>query len=244
MFRAAMNRGDDCKSCARTRADVNLIAQRIGHDLRAPLRAMKTLPEWIVEEFEEEGGTANVQAIEYLDLITAKAILMERMLAGLLEYALVADPAAKFCKIDVTAKISDIADRHLPQDRFEISIAPELSHIEVAEEDFEACFNHLISNAVQHNEERPPKVRVTAHLQDTTAVFEIADNGPGIDPQFHQRIFEPFARLQPREEGEASGLGLAIAKKIAENWGGVLTIQSELGRGTCFKFSFPVEPSG
>jgi signal transduction histidine kinase len=243
MLRAAMTRADECTSCAQTRADMNLIAHKIGHDLRAPLRAMKTLPEWIVEEFEEQGSTIPSQAIEYLDLITTKTILMESMLAGLLEYALVADPAASPSIIDVPTKISEIADMHVPEGRFDISIAPPLSKIEAVAEDFEICFTHLISNAVKHNDKATPKVHIEAHMQDETAIFLIADNGPGIDPQFHQRIFEPFAQLKSRKKGDGSGLGLAIARKVAESWGGALNLQSDMGHGTCFKFSFPVAVS-
>ncbi len=240
MLRAAMDTSTECKNCTTPEA-VNMIAHRIGHDLRAPLRALKILPEWISEEFESAETDIPPNAQQFLEMITSKAVQMEGLLAGLLEYALVADPEATVSCVDIPAVIDEVARRHLAQGAYEIEVAPELSTLAVIREDLSSIFKHLISNAVLHNDQCDSHVRVTGRLHGETAIFCVEDNGPGIEREFHQRIFEPFAILKPRDEAGGSGLGLAVAQKIADSWDGRVTVRSELGKGSRFQFEFPVE---
>jgi signal transduction histidine kinase len=240
MLRAAMDTSTECKNCTTPEA-VNMIAHRIGHDLRAPLRALKILPEWISEEFESAETDIPPKAQQFLEMITSKAIQMEGLLAGLLEYALVADPEARVSCVDIPAEIDEVARRYLDEGAYEIEVASELSTLVLIREDLSTVFRHLISNAVLHNDQCDLHVRVTGQLHGATAIFCVEDNGPGIEKEFHQRIFEPFAMLKPRDEARGSGLGLAVAQKIADCWDGRITVRSELGKGSRFQFEFPVE---
>ena len=240
MLSATVSASNDSKDCAGCN-EMNRLAHRIGHDLRAPLRAMAMLPEWIAEEFEDAQTDIPPRAHKFLDLISSKAAQMEGQLAGLLEYALLGEATATVCSVDISSELTNIAQKYLDDGAYEIEVAPDVSTLMVAREDFQALFSHLISNAVLHNDQPDPHVRVTAHLDGSMAIFRVEDNGPGIKEEDHQRIFEPFEILVARDSAKGCGLGLAVVQKIADRWKGRITVRSELGQGACFEFQFPVE---
>lgn len=230
----------ECRPCP-ARDEMNVLARRIGHDLRAPLRALQILPEWIAEEFETVETEVPAQASEYLDMIKSKASQMDGLLTGLLEYALVANPEVKTKSIDPEAEIKELAQASLKTGTYEIAIDPALSGVMVVQEDFRVLFQHLLTNAVRHHGQGTAYVHIKGDLVNNTAVFWVEDNGPGIEEKFHQSIFEPFTTLKSRDEVQGSGLGLAVVKKIVECWGGEISIRSEIGRSTVFQLQFPAE---
>src|SRR6185436_14615620 len=97
-------------------------------------------------------------------------------------------------------------------------------------------------NSIKHHH-NPSTGRVEIHAEiktqdrDKLVEFVVSDNGPGIEAKFHQRIFEMFQTLQPRDQVEGSGVGLALVKKLVESRGGVVEVESELGAGACFRFT-------
>ncbi|AZV77847.1 sensor histidine kinase [Parasedimentitalea marina] len=240
MFRQEMNVPGTCVNCP-ARDELNMLARRIGHDLRAPLRALQILPEWIAEEFDTAKTDVPTEVSEYLGMMKSKAGQMEHFLVGLVEYAQIANPKAMTSSIDPCAEINALAQVVLKDATYEINISSELAGLKVFREDFLIIFRHLISNAARHHGQGIVHVRVTGRLQNQTAFFEVDDNGPGIEEKFHQRIFEPFVTLKPRDEVEGSGLGLAVVKKIIEHWDGKLSVHSETGHGAAFKLQFPAE---
>ena len=99
---------------------------------------------------------------------------------------------------------------------------------------------NLIGNAIKHHDQRQAGVvQIRAQEQENYIEFQVTDNGPGIDSQYHARIFGIFQTLKPRNEVEGSGMGLAIVKKIIESRGGRIDIQSSLGDGATFRFTWP-----
>jgi light-regulated signal transduction histidine kinase (bacteriophytochrome) len=105
-------------------------------------------------------------------------------------------------------------------------------------------FKNLVSNAVKFNVSERPTVTVSASDENGFARIEVADNGIGIDPRYHDRIFDLFERLHPQEEFEGTGAGLAICKKIVEGYGGKMWVESEPGKGSTFIFTLPKAEKG
>jgi light-regulated signal transduction histidine kinase (bacteriophytochrome) len=100
-------------------------------------------------------------------------------------------------------------------------------------------FQNLIGNAVKFRGERSPEIQVSARRQGEEWVFAVRDNGIGIEPQYHERIFLVFQRLHTRKKFPGTGIGLAICKKIVERHGGVIWVESQPNQGSTFYFTIP-----
>jgi light-regulated signal transduction histidine kinase (bacteriophytochrome) len=98
---------------------------------------------------------------------------------------------------------------------------------------------NLVSNAIKFHDDKAPRVEISATRHRNEFVFAVKDNGIGIDPRYHDKLFHMFQRLHTREEYPGTGIGLAVAMKIVERHGGRIWVESEIGKGSTFMFTLP-----
>ncbi|MEM9509993.1 MAG: ATP-binding protein, partial [Cyanobacteria bacterium P01_E01_bin.35] len=126
----------------------------------------------------------------------------------------------------------------LPVAEFEIAIAPDLPTLKTNAILLQQVFTNLISNAIKYHPQNKGKITISVAEQKLFYQFGVADDGQGIDPQYHERIFTIFQTLQARDSIESTGIGLSIVKKIIEDQGGIIWVESQLGEGSAFYFTW------
>jgi light-regulated signal transduction histidine kinase (bacteriophytochrome) len=224
----------------RSNADLQEFAYAASHDLKAPLRAIAHLAEWIREDVGEIGTP---DTIENLALLQGRVARLQMLLDGLLAYSRVgrADTAAEY--VDIAEVVRDVtAMLELPPG-FVIACEGDMPVIRIHRTPIQMVFKNLISNGVQHHDRAEGRVTVTMRLLDGVAEFRVSDDGPGIPKQFQDRIFVIFQTLTSRDDKESSGIGLAIVKKKVESNGGKICVESDPpARGATFVFTWKITP--
>jgi PAS domain S-box-containing protein len=221
---------------ARRNSELDRFAYAVSHDLKAPLRAIANLSAWIEEDLGE-----NVPEVgkEHLDLLRKRVYRMENLIDGLLDYSRVGRLEVKTETTDVKRLIEEVVDSLMPPLRFSIEVASPLPVFVTRRSLLSRVFLNLIGNAVKHHDRPDGRVRVACIPRETCYEFSVSDDGPGIDPKFHEKIFLIFQTLVSRDTRESTGIGLAIVKKIIETEGGEIAVESDTGRGTTFRFTWP-----
>jgi len=221
--------------------DLDQFAYVASHDLKAPLRAISNLSEWIEEDLM---GEISIENQAQMQLLRRRVHRMDALLDGLLEYSRVGRVPTQVESIDVEELLAEILDTLEPAEtfKFDIMSMPTLNGRKLL---LKQVFTNLIDNAIKHHPSQSGLVKISAiDLGGDRYEFAVTDDGKGINPQFHKRIFNVFQTLQARDVKESTGIGLAIVKKIVESEGGQIWLKSELGKGASFHFTWlnlPIE---
>lgn len=214
--------------------ELDQFAYVASHDLKAPLRAIANLSEWLEEDLAGQLPPDNEQQLR---LLRGRVHRMEALINGLLEYSRVGRIEATAETVDVNALLAEVVDTIAPPSTFTIDIAAMPTFTTKALL-LRQVFTNLISNAIKHHDRSDGRVSVTVKDQGTEYEFAIADDGPGIDPEYHQKIFTIFQTLEARDTKENTGIGLSIVKKILETEGGTIRVESQEGYGSTFFFTW------
>lgn len=212
----------------------------VAHDLKAPLRAISNLSEWIEEDLE---GTLTADTQQQMDRLRGRVRLMESTINGLLDYARAGRTDATIETVSVDRLLTETIDSLSPPPTFEIAIAPGMPTLQTKRLLLSQVFANLIGNAFKHHDRSDGSIHVSSRKQGDFYEFAIADDGPGIAPADRERVFVIFQAANPQKNPDSSGIGLAIVKKIVETAGGTIRLESELGRGTTFYFTWPEDRS-
>jgi len=208
----------------------------VSHDLKAPLRAIFKLSEWIEEEL---GPAVSGTLQKNLTLLRGRVFRLEALINGLLEYAKVGRTNSKKEVVNTLVLIDEVIDMLAPPSNVTINIQANLPVFETAKIPFQQVFFNLLSNAIKYNDKEKGVINITANTSEKFYEFSVEDNGMGIDPIYHEKVFVIFQTLESRDKVEGTGIGLAILKKSIEDMGGTIRLQSELGKGARFTFTWP-----
>ena len=222
------------KRIGKINKELNDFAYIVSHDLKAPLRGIKTITEWIIEDYADkldESGKKN------LDLLTSQVDHMYSLIDGILKYSRAVNAKGEKEKIDLNDLIPTIVDMVSVPNHIEMIVDDNLPVITYERTQITQVFQNLLSNAVKYMDKPEGKIRVGFVEEEETWKFSISDNGPGIPKKYHEKVFEIFQTLKPSGEFESTGVGLTLVKKIVENCGGTVWIESELGQGSTFLFT-------
>ena len=190
---------------------------------------------WLGEDLDGQIPEENQQQLK---LMQSRVERMDGLIQGLLEYSRVGRQNLSVEKINIGDLVKDAIDSLAPPSEFKIVVAPDMPSLETEKLLLNQVFTNLISNAIKYHPHNSGNIMISVKEQDEFYEFAVADDGLGIDPKYHDRIFGIFQTLQARDAIESTGIGLSIVKKIVEDRGGKIRIESQLGEGATFYFTW------
>ncbi len=211
------------------------------HDLKEPLRNINSFTALLRREVQ---SVASENAKEYMSYILKNTQQMNMLIQDVLEYSSVSKSEESIKTIDlneVIQKITGSFSQSIKEKTASIYINQSLPHLKGRPSKVYFLFKNIIENGIRYNENANPEIRIDLKKEGQFYIFSIADNGIGIEPAYHKKIFEMFKRLHTRMNYTGSGLGLSLCKKIVHNFEGEIWLDSKLGQGTTFYFSIPVD---
>lgn len=204
------------------------------HDLKSPLNAIKQLVTWISEDCST---ILPNDSKKHFKLLKQRTQRMESLLNDLLEYSRLSNLKASYQPINLKILIADISFLlDIPKT---FSIVVDDKTVWVTPEAIEIVLRNLILNSIKHHHTGSGKIHIQCDFDEYCTTVKVIDDGPGIDPQYHNQVQEMFQTLKPRDEVEGSGMGLAITSRVMENLGGSLNIESDGVNGTKIIISWP-----
>jgi len=208
------------------------------HDLKSPLRAIDNIAQWLEEDI---GESLTESSRRHMDELHKRIKRMEKLLDDTLEYARIGHDQNqnKPDIIDAYTLIQDVLALSAPPTGFKVEIGKTMADLRVNRLPLQQIFYNLINNAFKHHGGESGVIKVDVAEMPDRYVFGIKDDGVGIPEEYHQKIFEMFQTLKPRDRSEGSGMGLAFVKKILMNYGCEITVDSKPGEGTIFRFAWP-----
>jgi PAS domain S-box-containing protein len=221
--------------------ELNRFVYVVSHDLKAPLRAIANLSKWIEEDL---CGQLSSDSQRNLELLRSRVHRMQAMIDGLLEYSRVGRLKVATETTDVGELLDEVLDSLAPPATFTIEVQPQMPTIVAKRLLLSQVFSNLIGNAIKHHHRSDGRIEISATEKGDYYEFTVSDNGPGIAPEHHDKIFGIFQTLKSRDLKESTGIGLSIVKKILETEGGEMILESERGQGTTFRFTWRRQPLG
>jgi len=209
-------------------------AHIVSHDLKAPLRAISKLSNWLIHDHYD---SINEDGQEKLDLIINRVKRMDRLIDGILQYSRMGREKTGNELVDLNRSISDAIEIQSIPNNLRLKIQKGLPTVAGNRIRFEQIFQNLISNAVKFMDKPDGIIKINCKDSSVCWTITVSDNGPGIDQKYHEKIFQIFQTLSSRDEHENTGIGLTLVKRIIENYGGNIWIDSTPGIGSNFHFT-------
>ena len=216
--------------------ELKRFAHVVSHDLKAPLRAVANLSQWIEDDLE---GTLSTDTQYQMTLLRRRVDRMATTIDGLLNYACIGPSNTVPEEFSVTELITEAIDSLAPPPTFNLVLSPDLPTLTTHRLRLFQVFSNLIGNAIRHHNRSDGSIDISCKDYGDFYEFIVTDDGPGIDPEHHEKIFAIFQSINPQNSPDSTGIGLSIVKKIVETEGGTLRLDSQLGQGAAFYFTWP-----
>jgi signal transduction histidine kinase len=206
------------------------------HDLKAPLRGIANLATWLEEDLR---GKLTEATREQLRLLRDRVQRMHALIEGLLEYSRIGKVAQSMTSVDSGELMAEVIDSLSPPDEFTVEVAANMPTLYTDRLHLYQVFSNLVGNSIKHGRGKQNRTRVTVQKMGEYYEFTVTDDGPGIAPEYHDKIFMMFQTLAVNDYGSNTGIGLALVKKLVQEHGGSIALESEKGSGATFRFSWP-----
>lgn len=231
---AEVNLTDALIDLEKNNKELDQFAYVVSHDLKAPLRAINNLAEWIVEDMPEMPDDVR----KNLSLLRGRILRMENLINGVLDYSRIGRTKIEKESIDLNELVGHIVESLIPVENYKVTVSnlPVVFNAKIL---LYQVFSNLFSNAVKYNDKEQGIIDCSYTDTEDFHQFTIADNGPGIEPEYRDKVFGVFQTIQARDKKESTGIGLSIVKKIIDEGGGSIHIETNNNGGASFVFTVP-----
>lgn len=224
----------------KTNKELKEFAYVVSHDLKAPLRGIHTLVDWICKDYQDK---LDDTGREHLRLLATRVRRMRDLINGVMQYSRISRTEEEAEHINLNELVLETMDLLSPPSHIDITIETELPHTEWEPTPITQIFQNLISNAIKYMDKDEGMVRINCLDEGDSWQFSVSDNGPGIEEKYFEQIFRVFQTLVSKDRYESTGIGLAVVKKCVDKYGGRIWVTSQVGEGTTFHFTLPKEPN-
>nr|MBA3454292.1 GAF domain-containing protein [Deltaproteobacteria bacterium] len=225
----------------KSNAELDQFAYVASHDLKAPLRGIANLAEWIEDDL---GERMDDQAREHMNLLKGRVIRLENLIGGILAYSRAGRDGGDSTPIALAALTREVWELLAPPETAHLTLAGTFPTIEASRVQLQQVLMNLIGNALKYNQGRDLHIEVGVRRDGDRWVIWVKDDGIGIAPEFQDRIWGLFQTLERRDKIESTGIGLSVVRKIIEAHKGRTWVESELGAGATFYFTWPAGSEG
>ena len=221
----------------RSNEDLESYSYAVSHDLKTPLRTVRSFVSFLIEDYGEK---LDKTGVDYLTRMKAAVTHMDNLIEDVLTLSRVGRKISDLEAIDTKKLFQEILlEIKETGSKAKISIPKELPIIQTQNAWIRPLFHNLINNGIKYNKSKLPTVKIEYQSSVGEHLFSVVDNGIGIEKKYFEKIFSLFERLHSRSDFEGTGAGLAICKKIVDNMGGKIWVESTLGEGSSFFVSLP-----
>ncbi len=234
--KAEMELRDSAQNLEKINKELDQFAYIVSHDLKAPLRAISNLSLWIEEDI---GDQLDEDSKANLDLMRDRVQRMQKLIEGILEYSRVGRIKAENEEVDVGEVLREVKEAIAIPEAFRLEIPEKTPTVRFNKTWLEQVFSNLLSNAIKYHHKKEGTIKVSHTENAMCHRFCVSDDGPGIKPEYHEKIFQIFQTLESKDKTDSTGIGLTIVKKIIEEHGGEIQVESDGESGTTFTFTIP-----
>ncbi len=216
--------------------ELEAFAHVVSHDLKAPLRGVRSIAGWITEDYAR---LLDSRGREYLDELAILTRRMNSFIEDILRYARIDKCSNALEDFASKAVVEEVIEYIAPPENISVHVAEDLPTVQFERNLLQQLLQNLIANAVMYLGKPRGDVSVSCNDADDFWEFCVRDNGVGIEAKHRDEIFAMFYSLNPDDSKESTGIGLAIVKKICQRFGGKVWVESEVGKGSAFFFTIP-----